>query len=251
MDFLHLREPVSAWSHCAGLLLALPGTLLLWRRSRSGDPAKRLSLLIFGLSLACCYAASTLYHGLRVQGDGLSFFDRLDRIGIFILIAGTYTPLAWVVMSGWWRWSTLAIAWLVTVLASWKLMLVGPFPHLLNTGLYLAMGWGVLACYAELARIVSHRALRPLVAGGVFYSLGAVLNLLGWPVLWPGLFGVHELFHMFVIAGSLAHYRLMLKLVVPFEQRHEKMALGLSRDAILLVEHLPSLSCADPGRTTR
>ena len=69
MDVLNLREPVSAWSHCVGLLLALPGTLLLWRRS-GGDPDKRLSLLVYGLSLAFCYAASTLYHGVRLPAVG-------------------------------------------------------------------------------------------------------------------------------------------------------------------------------------
>lgn len=248
MNFLDFREPVSAWSHCAGLLLALFGTVLLWRRSRGARLTKRLSLLIFGLSLIFCYAVSTLYHGLRIPGDGLAVFDRLDRVGIFILIAGTYTPLVWTLMTGWWRWGTLATAWLITAVASWSLMRVGPFPHLVSTGLYLAMGWGVLACYAELARAVPHRALRPLVSGGVFYSVGAILNLLGWPAFWPGAFGVHELFHLFVIAGSLTHYRLMLTLIVPFEPRRGKVALGLGREAILLVEPLPSLSRVDTGR---
>ena len=110
MAFFDLREPVSAWSHCAGLLLALPGILLLWRRS-GGDPAKRLSLLVYGLSLAFCYAASTLYHGLRLPADRLAAFDRLDRVGIFALIAGSYTPLAWGLMRGRWRWGTLATVW--------------------------------------------------------------------------------------------------------------------------------------------
>ena len=104
---------MSAWSHCVGLLLALPGTLLLWRRCGGGHPAKRLSLLVFGLSLAFCYAASTLYHGLRIPEDRLAAFDRLDRIGIFLLIAGSYTPLAWGLMRGRWRWGTLATAWLI------------------------------------------------------------------------------------------------------------------------------------------
>ncbi len=218
MDFFDLREPISAWSHCAGLLLALPGTLLLWRRSSGDHLAKRLSLLVFGLSLAFCYAASTLYHGLRIPKDRLAAFDRLDRIGIFLLIAGSYTPLAWGLMRGRWRWGTLATAWLITTIASGRLVIAGPLPPLLTTGLYLGMGWGVIACYAELARAVSHRALRPLIAGGLFYSVGAVLNLLRWPVLWPGLFGVHELFHLFVLAGSLAHYQLILKCAVPLER---------------------------------
>ncbi len=216
MDFLHFREPVSASSHCAGLLLALAGTAYLWLRSR-GPIAKRLSLLVFGLGLASCYAASTLYHGLRLPKAELAAFDRIDRIGIFLLIAGTYTPLVWVLMRGRWRWGTLATVWLVAIVASVKLAIDGPFPPIWTTGLYLAMGWGVVVCYAQLARAVSRRALRPLVAGGLFYSVGSAINLLQWPVLWPGVFGSHELFHLFVLAGSLAHYRLILKVVVPFE----------------------------------
>ena len=217
MDLFDLREPVSAWSHCVGLLLALPGTLLLWRRCGGDHPAKRLSLLVFGLCLASCYTASTLYHGLRLPHDRLAAFDRLDRIGIFLLIAGSYTPLAWCLMRGRWRWGTLASVWSIAAVASCLLAIGGPFPPLVTTGLYLGMGWGSIACYAEVARVASHRALRPLVAGGLFYSVGAVLNLLRWPALWPGLFGPHELFHLFVLAGSLAHYRLMLRVVVPFE----------------------------------
>jgi hemolysin III len=217
MDFLDLREPINAWSHCAGLLLAPPGILLLWRRSR-GELAKRLSLLVYGLSLAFCYAASTLYHGLRLPGDRLAAFDRLDRIGIFVLIAGSYTPLAWSLMRGWWRWGTLATAWLLTAVASGLLAIGVPFPPTMSTGLYLVTGWGVVVCYFEIVRVVSHRALLPLFVGGLSYSVGAVLNLLRWPALWPGIFGAHELFHLFVIAGSLAHFQFMLKVVVPFGQ---------------------------------
>lgn len=216
MGVFDLREPASALSHGAGLVMALPGTLLLWRRSRGCRLAKRLSLLVFGVSLAFCYAASALYHGLRITPGRLAAFDRMDRIGIFVLIAGSYTPLAWGLMRGRWRWGTLAIAWLIAAVASAKLALGGPFPPLWTTGLYVGMGWGVIACYAELARTVSHRALRPLIGGGLFYSAGAGLNLLGWPALWPGLFGVHDLFHLFVIAGSLTHYRFVLKVIIPF-----------------------------------
>lgn len=219
MNFFDLREPVSAWTHCAGLLLALPGTLFLWRRSRGRHPARRLSLLIFGLSLAFCYAASTLYHGLDLPPERLAALDRLDRIGIFLLIAGSYTPLAGNLLRGWWRRATLATVWIVAAVASTLLATGIPLPTPLATGLYLGMGWGSVACYAELARAVSYRALRPLLLGGLSYSLGAVLNVIEWPVLQPGFFGAHELFHLFVLGGSLAHYRLILQVVVPFEHR--------------------------------
>jgi hemolysin III len=90
----------------------------------------------------------------------------------------------------------------------------------LGTCVYLAMGWGAVVCYARIARVVSHRALGLVVLGGLLYSVGAVLNLLRWPALWPGVFGVHDLFHLFVMAGSLAHYWFILKVVVPFGRRH-------------------------------
>jgi len=216
MNLFDFREPASAWSHFAGFLLAFPGTLLLWRRAANGPAGKRWSLLVFGLGLALCYGGSTLYHGLRIPPERLAAFDRLDRIGIFVLIAASYTPLAWTLLEGRWRWGTLAAVWLVAAAASARLATGGPFPPLVTTGLYLGMGWGAVACYAQLARVVSHRALRPLVAGGLCYSVGAVLNLLRWPALWPGTFGVHDLFHLFVLAGSLFHFQLMLTVVVPF-----------------------------------
>ncbi len=214
MNFLDFREPVSSWSHCAGLLLALPGTVLLWRRS-SGDPTKRLCLLVYGLTLAFCYSASTLYHGVRVSAAHLASFARLDGVGIFALIAGSYTPLAWCLLRGRWRRWTLAIVWGVAITATILIATGRHFSPVLSTALYLGMGWGVVVCYSEIARVVSHRALLPIVVGGLSYSLGAVLNVLHWPVLFPGIFGSHELFHMFVLGGSLAHYWFVLNVIVP------------------------------------
>ena len=85
------------------------------------------------------------------------------------------------------------------------------------TGYYLAMGWGAVFCYFEVARGLSHRMLSPIVAGGVLYSLGAVVNLLHHPVLWPGVIQAHELFHLFVIAASLLHFSFILTVVAPWQ----------------------------------
>jgi hemolysin III len=214
MSFLDFREPVSAWSHCAGVLLALPGTFLLWRRS-AGDPTKRLALLVYGATLAFCYAASTLYHGVRLSAAGIAAFDRLDRVGIFALIAGSYTPLAWCLLRGHWRRWTLTAVWSVAVAAAIMVVAGRQFSLAPATWLYLVMGWGAVACYFEIAQAVPHRTLLPIVVGGLAYSVGALLNLLHWPVLFPGVFSTHELFHFFVLAGSVAHYQFILKVVVP------------------------------------
>jgi hemolysin III len=196
-------------------MLALAGTLILWRRG-DGEPGKRLSLLVYGLTLILCYAASSLYHGVRVPPARLAEFVRLDSVGIFTLIAGTYTPLAWNLMRGRWRACTLVAVWGTAITATALIASGRRFSPAFGTCVYLGMGWGGVVCYTRIARVVSHRALLPVVVGGLFYSLGAVLNLLRWPVLWPGIFGVHDLFHLFVIAGSLAHYWFILKVVVPF-----------------------------------
>lgn len=216
MVFFQVREPSSALTHGLGLILAAPAIATLWRRSRGTGPGRRLGLMVFGFSLALCYAASTLFHALPATGPALVRLDRLDRVGIFALIAGTYTPLAGTLLRGGWRWGTLLAIWGVAGVASAFLVGLGSRPPTWSPFVCLAMGWGVLACYGPLARSVGHHALIPLVVGGVCYTVGAVLNLLHWPDPWPGHFSAHEVFHVFVLLGSLAHYKLMLNVVVPY-----------------------------------
>jgi hemolysin III len=211
---LDFREPINAWSHCLWLLLSIPATVYLWKRC-DGDRAKRLSLLIFGLSLAACYGGSTLFHGARVSRTWLNRFDELDHIGIFILIAGSYTPVAWNLLDGRSRWGTLAAAWLFSALGTALLLTCGVFTMFWSTCMYMALGWGATVCYIEMARNLSHRTLFPLLFGGILYTMGAVINLAHWPVLRPGVFAEHELFHMFVMAGSVAHFWFMLNVVAP------------------------------------
>jgi hemolysin III len=172
--------------------------------------------MIFGLTLAACYMGSMLYHGVRLDQGRIDFFDRLDHIGIHLLIAGSYTPLAWNLMRGRWRWGTLIAVWVTTLVSSGLLLANYRLPLPLATCEYLALGWGALLVYFEVARVVTHRSMRPLVLGGVLYSVGALLNVLHWPVLWPGVFGSHEMFHLWVMAGSSAHFWFMLTAVAPF-----------------------------------
>jgi hemolysin III len=237
-----LREPINVVSHGAGMMLALPVTWLLWKQCGARNPCglarvcttanpcvtprgtcptarhhrlKALSLLVFGISLTFCYAASTAFHAAPLHGEPSSRLQRLDHIGIYLLIAGTYTPIAWALLRGAWLSGTLATVWTITGLCVARVWYGGVLPIWVSTLVYLAMGWGSLVCYRELARGYSHRTLLPLPLGGVFYSVGAVLNLAKWPVLSPGVFAAHELFHFFVIAGSACHIVFMLNVVVP------------------------------------
>jgi hemolysin III len=162
-----------------------------------------------------CYGSSTLYHAAWARGDLLELLRKLDHVGIYVLIAGTYTPAAWSLFRGAWRRCTLATVWGLAACCSLVVGIGGVLPIWLATTTYLAMGWGVLFCYHELARDHSHRTLLPLPLGGICYSAGAVINLAGWPIVVPGVFGAHELFHLFVIAGSACHVAFMLEVVLP------------------------------------
>jgi hemolysin III len=219
VNWLTFREPFSAWTHCAWLLLSLPATVLLWRAGR-GDWLKRFSFLVFGCSLAACYLGSTLYHGVRLPEPQLEGLATLDAIGIYLLIAGTLTPVALIVLRGRWRWGLLTAVWLAAAAGICLQLTSVTMSRTLSTGIYLGMGWAIFLGYFEMGRILSHRALWPVLLGGVLYSIGAVLNHVHWPSLWPGVFSAHELFHVFVMAGSLCHFWFMLTVVAPFERRH-------------------------------
>ena len=216
MDFLSPREPVNTWSHGLWLVLAVPGIWLLWYRAR-GDLGKQISLMVYGFTLVFCSACSTLFHGVRASDSQLKTFALLDHISIYMLIAGTYTPIAWTFLRSHWRRGVLGLVWFWAAMGISIHLLCVNLPPWLYTSYYLGMGWGALFCYFEVARWTSHRALFPIVSGGLLYSLGAIFNLLQAPVLWPGVFQSHELFHVFVVAGSLAHFYFMFAVVGPSE----------------------------------
>jgi hemolysin III len=217
MTFLTFREPVNAWTHGLWMLLCIPAGILLHRRAQR-CPLKHIGFAIFTLTLICCFTGSWLYHAVRLSPQSIELCARLDYIGIFLLIAGTTTPVALVVLRGWWRTGVLTGVWLMAGTGILVRGLAIPMPDELSTGLYIMMGWMGLICYCELARHLSYRALRPLWVGGLLYSVGAVLNEVHWPVFWPGVFGSHELFHVFVMVASLCHFTFMLRVVAPFER---------------------------------
>jgi hemolysin III len=217
VNWLAFREPVSAWTHCAGLLLSVPCTLVLCRLGR-GDRLKQLGFLVFGLGLLACYAGSTLYHGVRLSTRQVAWFETLDFMGVYLLIAGTVTPLALVVLRGAWRWGILTFTWLLAVVGISLRLAAVPMSRLLSTSIYLVMGWAAMLAFVELGRVLPRRAVGQVLLGGILYSVGALLNHFHWPVLWPGIFSAHELFHLFVLAGSASHVWFLVRWVAPFKR---------------------------------
>lgn len=223
MDWLHFREPVNTWTHLIWMLLAIPGTWLLWRHSR-GDRAKQWSVLIFGLSLIFCFFGSSLYHAVPLSPEQRRPFAALDYIGIYVLIAGSCTPIAFNLLQGRWRWGILVSVWALALAGIALRVASVRLPTWLSTTFYLGMGWSLASCYPELNRALSSRQLRLVPLGGLAYTLGALVYWSNWPVLWPDVLGAHELFHLFVMAGSAAHFAFVWKYVVPYERVSESAA---------------------------
>jgi hemolysin III len=216
MDLLVFREPVNAWTHGVWMLLCIPAGIFLQLRAR-GNLLKQIGFAIFSSTLICCFFSSWLYHAVRLSDASIDLCARLDYMGIFLLIAGTTTPVMLVVMSGWWRWGCLFAVWSMAGTGILLRALNVPLPDEVSTAVYIMMGWTALLCYCELGRRLSRRALRPVWIGGVIYSVGAIINAVSWPVFVPGVFGAHELFHVFVMVASICHFRFMVQVVAAYE----------------------------------
>lgn len=210
-------EPISALLHLVAALLAAVGLLLLivltWHQ-----PAKMLSLVVYGLSLVSLFTASTLLHGLKVAGRWREWLKRLDHAAIFLLIAGTYTPILYNLIPPRWRWPLLGTIWLVALAGILHKLTGVRIDGFWNVSIYLIVGWGgvlPLALALPLARTFTPGGLALLLVGGLIYSAGFVVYYLQWPDPWPARFGHHEIWHLFVIGATLCHYLFMLFYVAP------------------------------------
>jgi hemolysin III len=205
---MRIREPINAWSHLIGLVLAAAGTVALLRMARSG--AQVAAFAVYGGSLILLYAASTVYHTLPLPEHRLRPLRTLDHIAIYFLIAGTYTPLALITLHGALGWSILAVAWAIAVAGIPFKILWLDAPVWLSTAIYLAMGYMALLAAAPLAQAVSLGGLAWLAGGGLAYTVGAVIFAMERPDPIPGVFGHHEIWHLLVLVGSGCHFAFML-----------------------------------------
>lgn len=244
MEWWHFREPVNTWTHLIWMLLAIPGTLLLWKRGR-GDLPKQITFLIFGSGLVVCFGCSALYHGLRLPTDELGLFITFDHIGIYILIAATGTVMGFTILRGAWKWSLLIGIWAAAAIGITGRLVPTEWPRWINPSLYLLMGWGMVTYYPKLLQAVEWRGVRWICLGGLFYTFGALCFIFKWPVIWPGVLGWHEMLHLFDMAGSLTHFWFVLAYVAPFE----RIVSGpeSSKVPVLVKEHAQSVGPAVPA----
>ena len=197
-------ERFNSISHLVGAALALAGlVVLVVFASLQGDLWKIVSFSVYGASLFLLYTISTLYHSLR--GRAKKVFMKLDHIAIYLLIAGTYTPLTLVTLRGFWGWSLFCIIWGLAVVGIIVDSLHKKGSRAIQMAIYLLMGWLILVAMYPLIEALPRTALVLLVLGGIFYTSGITFYILD-----ERMIHAHGIWHLFVLAGSISHYLAVL-----------------------------------------
>ena len=199
------REPVSGLIHLVSAVLALIGMALLVIVG-GGDTLRVFSLVVYGLSLITLFTASSLYHLVRIQNADTSALRKFDHTAIYLLIAGTYTPICLNYLSGGLRWGFFALIWGLALAGVVVKLFVIRAPRWVTAGIYLVMGWMAVFVIKPLVAVMPVGGLVWMLVGGVLYTLGAVVYITKKPDPAPGVFGFHELWHVFVSLGAFSHF---------------------------------------------
>ncbi len=212
IHWMGLRDPVSSTTHFAACLFGIFATALLWRLGRSRGLRAQIALAAFGVSAIILYGASATYHALRLPPDQLRVFRMLDHSAIYLLIAGTYTPAFYFLLpDSPQRRLYLGGIWLLAIVGIVCKWTIPDMPYWLTVGLYIGMGWVGVLTVAEMLRAVGPRAMAWAFWGGLSYTIGGIADLFHWPRLVPGLFGSHEIFHLFAMGGTMCHFIFLVK----------------------------------------
>jgi hemolysin III len=194
------EHPLNSITHLIGAVIAFAGAaILIVFASLQGDAWKIVSFSVYGLSLFALYLTSTLYHALH--GRQKARFRTLDHVAIYLLIAGTYTPLTLVTLRGGWGWAIFGTVWGLAAAGILLDSLAAGGRRILPVSIYLVMGWNILIAFKPLVHSLSAAGFSWLLAGGLFYTFGILFYALGEK---RPLF--HVVWHLFVLAGSICHY---------------------------------------------
>lgn len=152
------------------------------------------------------FSFSALYHATKRIEGATNAWRKLDHIAIFFMIAGTYTPISYIYLSGAWRWSMILVSWAFVIAGILLKVFFIKAPRILSTVLYLLMGWLAIIPLRMLWQNMPHTSFFLILGGGIAYSIGALIYALKKPHPAPGIFGFHEIFHVMILAGAILHY---------------------------------------------
>lgn len=205
------KEITSALTHLGGAIFAIIGmVMLLYNAIRSHNTMSIIAFIIFGLSMILLYSTSTIYHFIDASKQKAKLVMRkLDHIMIFVLISGTYTPICLLTLKNIVGYTLLGVVWTITLIGVFIKIFWINAPRWVSSGLYIGMGWISVLVFAPLVKSMELGGVIWLVLGGVMYTVGGVIYGLKRPNIDKPWFGFHELFHLFVLAGTFCHFVMM------------------------------------------
>jgi hemolysin III len=206
------RNPVSGLTHLAAAILAAIGLVVLIILGRD-SVLKQVSLLIYGISLVLMLSASATYHLVKTSPAVELFLRKMDHSSIYLLIAGTYTPVCLYFFEGFFRWGLLGIVWGMAIIGIFIKLFVIKAPRWVTAGIYLLMGWLAVIGVKEMISSMPTGALIWLLLGGLFYTFGAIVYITKKMDFYPGVFGFHEVWHIFVVLGCASHFVLVTRYI--------------------------------------
>ena len=210
-------RPWSAVTHGAGAVLSVIGTAaLLIGSARAGLWLRFVLFAVYGLSMIGLYTASTLYHCLNTSVPVRISLRKFDHCSIYLLIAGSYTPICLTVLRDCGGPLLLAAVWSVGIAGIVLTLIRLSIPRWLTSTLYLFMGWLAVFAISPIYRLLPAEGFFWLLMGGIMYSAGGILSALKWPGRDNPRFGFHEIFHVFILAGSICHFILMYRIILPY-----------------------------------
>ncbi len=207
-------RPYSALTHGIGIILALLALAALLHVTLRRGTLTVTAVSIYAVSMLCLYTASTIYHSLNTGIQGRLFLRKLDHLMIYFLIAGTYTPICLISLGGTVSGRVmLAIIWAMAILGSLLTLFWIKMPRLLTSLIYLVMGWVAIFAIYPLYTVMKPLSFGMLLAGAFFYTVGGILYALKWPGRNNPYFGCHEIFHVFIVLGSICHFVMIYQAV--------------------------------------
>ena len=210
------NEMLSSLTHLIATLLSIAGlATLVTFAAIKGNAVHVVGFSIFGASLVLLYLVSTLYHFLSKNHPAKKIFQIMDHVMIYVLIAGTYVPLTLIILPPAWGWSMFGIIWGLAIMGIIIKFLKFKGSLLLSTTLYLIMGWIIVIAINPLYENLSSEGLFWLVIGGIFYTIGTIFFAIDKIFPTQKWYSLHDVFHIFVMLGSLSHFWFMMKFVLP------------------------------------
>jgi len=200
-----VKEPVDARISFAGLLAAVAGVGYMLVRFR-GDAPVLAAMLVYGASLCALFGASSLYHGVAASAPRTAMLRKVDHAAIYVLIAGSYTPVLFVGLAGAWRVATLAAIWGAALAGVILTIWFVRAPRWAAATVYIAMGWFAIVPAFKLVPTLPLVVTLLIALGGVLYTAGAVVYATRKLDVLPRRFGFHEVFHVFVLAGAATQF---------------------------------------------